>query len=85
MVGLVKTYTRRRRDDMYFDRFDICEAWYLALSEEHSGQWSEAYARLSRLTGYFNPSPVLSVDSLTENGRVIYDNAIAALTSQSQQ
>lgn len=64
---------------MYFDRFDICEAWYLALSECHSGQWSPEYARLSRLTSYFKPSPLLSVDSLSENGRIIYYNAVAKL------
>jgi hypothetical protein len=61
---------------MYFDRFDICEAYYLALSHCHGGQWSKEYARLCKLTreGFFKPSPFLSVETLTENGREIYEN-----------
>ena len=57
---------------MYFDRFDIAEAYYLALSHCHSGQWSLEYSRLSRMSRYFKPSPLLSVDSLSENGYEIY-------------
>ncbi len=60
---------------MYWDRFDIVEAWYLALSECHGGQWSDEYARLSKILSYFTPGPMLSVESLTENGLVIYENA----------
>jgi hypothetical protein len=67
---------------MYFNRFDICEAWYLALSECHDGQWSENYKRLCNMIRYFKPSPILSVDSLTENGRAIYDDAIVKLGGQ---
>jgi hypothetical protein len=58
---------------MYFDRFDICEAWYLWLSHNHGGQWSEEYERLCRLTEFFSPSPLLNLDRLSENGRAIYD------------
>jgi hypothetical protein len=57
---------------MHFDRFDICEAWYLALSHCHGGQWSREYSRLSRLSGYFSPRGSLAVDTLTDNGREIY-------------
>lgn len=60
---------------MYFDRFDICEAYYLALCHCHGGQWSREYARLCRLNTYFKPSPLLSVESLSENARIIYDAA----------
>ena len=56
-----------------FDRFDICEGWYLALSECHGGQWTREYRRLSMMRRYFTPSPSLSVETLTENGRDIYD------------
>ena len=66
---------------MYFDRFDICEAWYLALSECHRGQWSPEYKRLSRMSKYFDPSQLLSINSLTDNGLAIYENAIAKLTA----
>ncbi len=66
---------------MYFDRFDICEAWYLALLHCHNGLRSREYARLCKLTrsGFFNPSPMLSVESLNENAREIYDAACAKM------
>jgi hypothetical protein len=60
---------------MYFDRFDIAEAYYLALSHCHGGQWSKEYARLCKLSRKLKPSPFLDVDNLTENGRMIYDAA----------
>lgn len=60
---------------MYFDRFDICEAWYLALTHCHRGQWSREYERLCALQRYFRPSPLLSVDTLSDNGRAIYESA----------
>jgi hypothetical protein len=60
---------------MYFDRFDICEAWYLALTHCHGGQWSREYERLCALQRYFRPSPLLSVDTLSDNGRAIYERA----------
>ena len=58
---------------MYFDRFDICEAWYLWLSENHEGQWSDKYRRLCQLLSSFTPRPGLCDDGdLTENGQDIY-------------
>lgn len=62
---------------MNFDRFDICEAYFLALSHCHGGQWSEEYARLCHLMTYFKPSPFLSVETLNDNAREIYENACA--------
>ena len=62
-----------------FDRFDITEAWYLALSHCHGGQWSREYARLCRMQKYFRPSPLLSVETLSDNAREIYDAACAKL------
>ncbi len=66
---------------MYWDRFDICDAWFLALAHCHGGQWSASYARLCKLTrpGFFRPSPMLSVDSLNENAREIYEAACKKL------
>jgi hypothetical protein len=64
---------------MYFDRFDIVEAYYLALTHCHAGQWSREYARLCRMARYFQPSPMLSVDSLSDNAREIYENACARM------
>jgi len=66
---------------MYWDRFDIVEAWYLALVHCHAGQYSDSYARLCRVQTYFTPAMSLGVDSLTDNGREIYDNACTSLLS----
>ena len=73
---------RKRGCVMYFDRWDILEAWYLALTDCHGGQFSPEYARLSRMGDspiYFKPSPMLSVDNLSENAREIYDQAVSRL------
>ena len=64
---------------MYFDRYDICEAYFLALSDCHNGQNSAEYIRLCRLLTYFKPSCFLSVDSLTDNGLEIYERVCRAL------
>lgn len=60
---------------MYFNRYDIVEAWYLALSDCHAGQFSDSYARLCKIQGYFTPSPMLSIHTLSENALEIYNNA----------
>lgn len=64
---------------MHFDRFDIAEAYYLALSDCHSGQWSKEYSRLCKMQKYFKPRITLSVESLTDNGREIYECVCARL------
>lgn len=64
---------------MYFDRFDIVKAYYLAFSHCHGGQCSREYARLSKMLSYFKPSPMLSVDNLSDNAREIYDNVCSKL------
>ena len=61
---------------MEFNRFDIAEAWYLALSHCHDGQSSKEYKRLSRMSSYFTPNPLLSVERLNDNARAIYANAV---------
>lgn len=57
---------------MYFDRFDICEAY--SLWAHDYGEYA-VITRLNRLQ--FRPSPLLAYDTLTTNGRGIYD-ALAA-------
>lgn len=55
-----------------FDRFDVCEAYYLFACDWHNGQWSKEYAIFGRLHNIaFKPSPMLSRESLSENGRRI--------------
>lgn len=58
---------------MFYDRFDIAEAYYLFLAHYHEGQGSNKYQRLSKMARYFKPGPLLSVETLTENGREIYE------------
>ena len=67
---------------MTWDRFDIVEAWYLALCHCHGGQWSDDYARLCKVEGYFTPGPSLSVDSLNPNSLEIYDKACESLLAK---
>lgn len=56
---------------MYFNRYDICEAYYFFLSDTHTGQFSTKYKRLSKLTKYFKPS-LLAKEPTTENAKEIY-------------
>lgn len=61
-----------------WDRFDICEAYYLYAREYHEGQLSKIYEIFGRLHKLkFRPSPLLSYDSLTENGREIFNGLIS--------
>jgi len=56
-----------------FDRFDICEAYYVYLAAHHEGMGSHKYERLCRLLDYFDPRPSLrDVRDLTDNGYAIY-------------
>ena len=60
---------------MMFDRYDICEAWYLFAADYNGGGGHWLYAKLSQLVRMgFKPAPGLCWDSLTENGQTIYRN-----------
>ena len=62
-----------------WNRFDICEAWYLFASEWHEGQFSDTYAIFGRLKRMrFRPSPMLSTGNLSPNGRLILATLIRA-------
>lgn len=47
-----------------FDRFHIVEVYYWYLSRNHGGQRSKEYKRLSKLLGYYKPSPVTTWKTL---------------------
>lgn len=66
----------------YFDRYDIVEAYYLAYTHCHAGQWSKEYARLCKMQKYFKPSILMGCDTLTENGKLIYDNVCNKLLGE---
>lgn len=59
---------------MYFDKFDICEAYYLFGCLWHSGGDTpdRILDRLERMR--FRPSPTLSLETLTENGAEIFNH-----------
>ena len=57
---------------MYFDRFDIVEAYYVYSRDYHEGQNSLEYQWLSRIKNMgFRPAPGLYYESLTDNGKAI--------------
>lgn len=68
---------------IYFDSFDICEAYWLYYCLWHRGgltrrcywQGRGIATQLSRM--HFHPAPSLDLDSLSENGRAIYDSLVA--------
>lgn len=65
---------------MYWNRFDICEAWYVFAMLWHGGQWSPEYLIFGRLQQIgFRPSLSLSrgPESLNDNGREIYDRLVS--------
>lgn len=59
---------------MYFDRFDIYEAYHLWFTHYYSG-FDDNYCRRCRMESKFEFSPSLchSYENLTENGQYIYD------------
>jgi len=77
---------------MYFDRFDICEAYAVLEWDCHSGGWLQerpSNVRRGQRRGYvgeatsiqlgrmqFKPRPNLSYETLTENGKDIYHAAL---------
>lgn len=56
---------------MYFDRFDICEAYWLVYCNwlnRDIYQWSIKLHRIG-----FKPNRMLSYESLSDNGKAIHD------------
>lgn len=61
----------------YFCRFDIVEAYYLYARDYHGGQNSQEYQWLSRIKALdFIPARNLRYESLTLNGKAIYNNLL---------
>lgn len=71
---------------MHFDRFDIVEAHYAYCMDFHNGQWSDLYERQCRISRYFKPATSWKgYESLSENGRKIYDALVERRGSRPQQ
>ena len=61
---------------MYFDRFDIVQAYYLFYLFHYGGMFT-TLQRLRHIKKYYRPNPSDQLLSgLTENGRVIYDRLV---------
>ena len=59
---------------MFWNRFDIVEAYYIFFCDYHEGQNSHMYKRMCKLYNHgFKPRHNLSYETLEENGREIYD------------
>ena len=60
---------------MEFNRFDIVEAYHLWLTHYYDGMFHPNYIRKCRIEKnlQFKPSIFHSYDSLSENGKYIYD------------
>lgn len=56
-----------------FNRFDILEAYYVYLSQMNPDPWTLEYLKFDTVQRYLTPSPSLSYNSLTPNGRLIYN------------
>ncbi len=66
--------------ESFFDRVDVCEAYYIfarAYQSRKAARCSATLARLDKLR--FRPSKVLSVDFLTRNGRRILIGLIRSI------
>ena len=62
---------------MYYDKLDIIEAHYWFCADYHEGQWSQKYARLSRIGQYYTPGPMhKGYETLSDNGKYIYDELV---------
>lgn len=63
---------------MYFDRFDVCEAFYCYASLYHGGQFTGTYRIFGRLERIkFRGCSQGDPDRLEENAREIFDSLVA--------
>ena len=64
---------------MFFDRFDIVEAYWLYFCENYSGMFHPNNVRRCRIETNlkFKPAPNLSYKTLGENSKYIYDSLVA--------
>ena len=64
-------------NSMYFDRFDIVQAYYLFYVHYHGGIPCGSYQRLSYIKTVYRPNPSdQHLSGLTDNGRAIYDRLV---------
>jgi hypothetical protein len=69
------------------DRFDVCRAYYWALSVCHEGHGSAKYARLSKLGGIYRPSPLDSesrIEAEDSDAGQLYRDLVARWTAKAQ-
>lgn len=64
---------------MHYNKQDIIEAWYLALSTCCVEKLSNEYKRLCGMQRYYKPIGRMTQKSLTENGLAIYNQTVKNL------
>lgn len=65
-----------------FNRYDICEAYYWFGAEWHGGMFTKEYAYLGRAHALgFKPGANDSSETLSENGKLIYDKLVQRMES----
>jgi len=60
---------------MYFDRFDIVNAYYHYFKDYHTGISSNEYLRLSKIKSYYRPNH-REGSEMTDNARAIYNRLV---------
>ena len=62
---------------MYYDRFDIVEAYLVFYTDYHGGQTSREYQRLFKIRAYYKPPHGgLRYKDLRRNGKEIYKELV---------
>jgi len=63
---------------MYYDRFDIVEAYLIFYTNYHGGQTSREYKRLSKIKTYYKPPQGWGYryEDLRRNGKEIYKELV---------
>ena len=60
---------------MYYDRFDIVQAYYFYFRDYHAGQTSKDFERLCKIKTYWKPNRH-DLEHLSDNARLIYNQLI---------
>ncbi|MAW05593.1 MAG: hypothetical protein CL918_03515 [Deltaproteobacteria bacterium] len=63
---------------MYFDRFDICSAYWTYANDYHEGQFSSIYKIFGRLNNlrFISSACFVGYEDLSENGKEIYNSLV---------
>ncbi len=66
------------------NRFDIIEGHYLFCRDYHGGMGCKLYERLCRIQRYYHCGPWFDYESLSGEGREVYDNLVSRRENETQ-